>query len=95
MIYNIGSPKVLLDVPKYEVIPVNADRQLVYSLAPSTPTFVTLIPNTNGLPTIQIVASSNNDLGEYTITVIVTEVFSGIKVTESFKLNVSCVEEIS
>jgi hypothetical protein len=50
--YNIGSPKVLLDVPKYEVIPENADRQLVYSLDPSTPTFATLIPNTNGLPTI-------------------------------------------
>lgn len=78
MNYTITFPKVILDVPQYEIVPANADRQLVYSLDPSTPAFVTLIPDANGLPTIQIVSSSNDDLGIYTITVILKEVFSGL-----------------
>ena len=78
MNYSITFPKVILDVPQYEIVPANADRQLVYSLDPSTPAFVTLIPDANGLPTIQIVSSSNDDLGIYTITVILKEVFSGL-----------------
>jgi hypothetical protein len=78
MNYTITFPKVILDVPQYEIVPANADRQLVYSLDPSTPAFVTLIPDANGLPTIQIVSSSNDDLGIYTITVIMKEVFSGL-----------------
>jgi hypothetical protein len=78
MNYTITFPKVILDVPQYEIVPANADRQLVYSLDPSTPAFVTLIPNANGLPTIQFVSSSNDDLGIYTITVILKEVFSGL-----------------
>jgi hypothetical protein len=93
--YTIYSPKVVLDVPKYEVFPVDADKKLVYSLDPSTPAFVTLVPNANGELTIQIISSSNDDLGVYTITVILTEAFSGIKVTESFTLTVSCVTKIS
>jgi hypothetical protein len=78
MNYTITFPKVILDVPQYEIVPANADRQLVYSLDPLTPAFVTLIPDANGLPTIQIVSSSNDDLGIYTITVILKEVFSGL-----------------
>lgn len=74
---------------------MDADRKLVYSLDPSTPAFVTLVPNANGNPTIEIISSSNDDLGVYTITIILTEVFSGIKVTESFTLTVSCVTSIS
>jgi hypothetical protein len=95
LIYTIFSPKVVLDVPKYEVFPANADRKLVYSLDPSTPAFVTLIPTINGNPTIEIISNSNNDLGIYTITIILKEVFSGVTVTESFTLNVSCVTSIS
>jgi len=78
MNYTITFPKVILDVPQYEIVPANADRQLVYSLDPSTPAFVTLIPDANGLPTIQFVSSSNDDLGIYTITVILKELFSGL-----------------
>jgi hypothetical protein len=78
MNYTITFPKVILDVPQFEIVPANADRELVYSLDPSTPAFVTLITDANGLPTIQIVSSSNDDLGIYTITVILKEVFSGL-----------------
>jgi len=74
---------------------VDADRNLVYSLDPSTPAFVTLASNVNGNPTTDIITSSNDDLGVYTITIIITEVFSRIKVTESFTLTVSCVTSIS
>ena len=93
--YTIVSPKVVLNVPKYEVFPANADRKLVYSLDPETPVFVTFFPNANGNPTIEIISNSNNDLGVYTITVILEEAFSGLTVTESFTLTVSCVTSIS
>ena len=93
--YTITFPKVVLNSPKYDILPVDADRKLVYSLDPLTPAFVTLSPNANGNPTIEIISSSNEDLGVYTITIFLTEVFSGIKVTESFTLTVSCVTSIS
>ena len=85
----------MLDVPTFEIFPADADRKLVYSLDPTTPEFVTLISNANDEPTIEIISNSNDDLGVHTITVILTEVFSGITVTESFKLTVSCVTNIS
>jgi hypothetical protein len=50
--YSIYSPKVVLDVPRYEVFPADADRKLFYSLDPSIPAFVTLVPNANGEQTI-------------------------------------------
>ncbi len=95
LIYTIVSPKVMLDVPKYDVFPANADRKLVYSLEPSSLAFVTLVSNANGNPTIEIISNSNNDLGVYTITVILKEVFSGVTATQSFTLTVSCVTSIS
>jgi hypothetical protein len=35
--YTIVSPKVVLNVPKFEIFPADADRKLVYNLDPSTP----------------------------------------------------------
>ncbi len=65
-------------------MPADADRKLVYSLDPSTPAFIKLVPNANGIPSIEIVTSSNADLGIYTISVILKEAYSGLTVTESF-----------
>jgi len=45
MSYSIGSQKVALSAPQYNIFPSNADRQLVYSLDPSTPAFISLVPN--------------------------------------------------
>ncbi len=95
MSYSIGSQKVALSAPQYDIFPQNADRQLVYSLDPSTPAFISLVPNASGVPTIEIVSSSNADLGVYTISIILKEVFSGVTVTESFQLTVSCVVSIA
>lgn len=79
--YSIDSPKVALDAPQYGVYPANADKKLVYSLDPSTPAFVTLVPNASGVPTLEIFSASNADLRVYTISVIVTELFSGVTAT--------------
>jgi len=79
--YSINSPKVVLGAPQYGVYPANADKKLVYSLDPSTPAFVTLVPNASGVPTLEIISGSNADLGVYTISVIVTEFFSGVTTT--------------
>jgi len=76
--YTLTFPKVVLNSPQYEILPIDADRKLVYSLDQSTPAFVTLIPNPTGNPTIEIISSSNDDLGVYTITIFFKEVFSGI-----------------
>ena len=84
MSYSIGSQKVAFSAPQYNIFPPNADRQLVYSLDPSTPAFISLVPNASGVPKIEIVSSSNADLGVYTISIILKEVFSGVTVTESF-----------
>jgi hypothetical protein len=84
MSYSIGSQKVVLSAPQYNIFPTNADKQLVYSLDPSTPAFISLVPNASGVPTIEIVSSSNADLGVYTISIILKEIFSGVTVTESF-----------
>ena len=84
MSYSIGSQKVSFSAPHYKIFPSNADRQLVYSLEPLTPAFISLVPNASGVPKIEIVSSSNADLGVYTISIILKEVFSGVTVTESF-----------
>jgi hypothetical protein len=80
-LYSIGSPKVVLAAPRFDVYPANADKKLVYSLDPSTPAFVTLVPNAGGVPTLEIISGNNADLGVYTISVIVTEFFSGVTTT--------------
>ena len=95
MNYSIGSPQVILSAPQFDVFPANADKKLIYSLDPSTPAFVTLVPDGSGVPTLHILSSSNADLGVYTISVKVTEFFSGVTTTTSFTLTVSCVHSIA
>ena len=70
---------------------MNADRQLVYSLDPSPPAFITFLP---WFGKFEIASSNNADLGVYTITVKLEEEFSGLIVTESFILTMACVKSI-
>ena len=42
--YLVGSAGVLLNAPQYTVMPINADKNFIYEMDPSTPIFVTLIP---------------------------------------------------
>jgi hypothetical protein len=38
--YLVGSPALVLSVPTYTIVPVNADRSLTYSVTGTTPSFV-------------------------------------------------------
>lgn len=71
----------MITAPRFDVYPANAEKKLVYSLDPLKPTFANLVPNASGVPTLEIISSSNADLGVYTISVIVTESFSGVTTT--------------
>jgi len=52
--YLISDPAVVLNLPEYTITPSNADKNFVYSLAASTPAFITLVPQGTGFPKIHI-----------------------------------------
>jgi len=64
--------------PSYTVMPVNADKQFIYTLAPSTPPCVTLVPNASGVPDLNVVSNSNSDLGVFVVTIVITELWSNV-----------------
>jgi hypothetical protein len=51
--YTLGDPLVSINAPSYTVLPLNADKQFIYSLDPSTPSSVTLSP-TGGVPNLHV-----------------------------------------
>ena len=76
--YTLGDPLVTKPAPSYTVMPVNADKKFVYTLHLSTPPCVTLVPNASGVPDLQIVSSSNLDLGVFVVTIVTTEFWSNV-----------------
>lgn len=92
--YWITETEILTASPRYTPVPANADKQLSYTLDPSTPAFVTLVADPSGIPNVRVFSSSNNDIGAYSISIIVTEFWSHISKTQNFTLTVACVRSI-
>jgi len=76
------------------VLPANADKQFIYTLAPATPSFVTLQPNAGGVPSLHVSTSNNSDLGIFGVTIVISEFWSNVSITHSFTLTVACVRSI-
>lgn len=93
--YLVGSSAIYLTVPEYFIVPANADINDIHSLAPSTPSFVTLEGDPSASPLIKIVTTNVNDTGIYSINIEYTELYSGLKKTDTFELTVSCVQSIA
>jgi len=93
--YLVGSTAILLAVPEYFVWPSNANTDSYHALAISTPPFITLIGDPTASPQIQIFTADPNDTSIYSISVIFTDIYSGLSVTDTFIVTVSCVQTIS
>jgi hypothetical protein len=93
--YLVGSATLLLDVPEYFYFPDNANTDDYHSLGVTTPIFVTLVGNPSDSPQIQIGTSDPSSTGIYSIDVTFTDTYSGLSVTNTFVLTVSCVQGIS
>ena len=88
--YLLSSPELQF-LPTFTYQPSNADVKFTYSLGASTPAFITLVPQGTGSPKISIVTSNVASVGIYTVTYTVTEVFSGLSISQTFVATVSCV----
>ena len=75
--------------------PSNANIDDWHALGSDTPAFVTLVGDPSATPQIQILTTNAAHTGVYTISVIYTDKFSGLQMTDSFVLIVSCVRQIS
>lgn len=91
--YLVGSSNPMLSSPAFTVTPANADVQYSYSLGASTPGFITL--NAAIPPLISIFTTNTADTGIYSVDYTVTEVFSGLSITDTFIATVSCVTGIT
>jgi hypothetical protein len=90
----ISDPAMILSVPLYDTVPINANTRCFYSLAASTPLFVTLVGDVYSLPTIRIQTTDVTKTGVYNIDVLFTDEYSGLQRTDTFQLTVSCVRSI-
>ena len=82
--YLVSSAAVYLDVPDYEVLPVNANTLLLHTLGGTTPSFVTLDGDPYGSPKIKIYSTDVNDTGIYQIDLTYTDTYSGVSKSDSF-----------
>lgn len=89
--YRVGSPAVVLTAPEYTLEPANANLDSLHELGPLTPAFVTLLGATTDQAKIQIATSDPSHTGIYEIDIHFTDRFSGLKMTDTFVLTVSCI----
>jgi hypothetical protein len=93
--YLLGSSEIQKVAPSYTYLLANADVKFTSALGASTPSFITLVTQATGNPKISVVTSNVANVGIYPITYTVTDVFSGLSISQTFKVTVSCVQSIA
>jgi hypothetical protein len=88
--FFVYDPEQATPVPQFSVTPADADFIIAYSLPGDTPSFVTLsAPDAEtGLPNLLVQTNDPADVGDYDITIIVTETLNSVTESQTFKLTI-------
>lgn len=89
--YLIGSSPLSVGLPTYAWTPPQATTNFIYDLV-NPPNFITI---TDSPLEIQVSTSDYSNTGSYTILIVTTETYSGLKDTQKFNLVVTCVTAIA
>lgn len=92
--YKVSATEVVLNVPTYDKTPSNADVSYSWTitLSPTPTSTVASIVNTNQ---VKILTTDPAKTGIYTATLTLTEDYSHLTRTTTFKITVSCLTSIT